>query len=311
MGPRDVRIAVRGVGLNFPDLLMIEGKYQHKSDFPFSPGMECVGEIIELGAELGADGGSEAEKLTIGQRVIAHPWRDCLAEQVVSPAEFVYGVEDKLSDEQAAGFALTHGTVLHALKDRGRLRPGETLLVLGAAGGVGINAVTMGKAMGATVIAAVGSDEKCALTRQYGADHTINYRQDDQGELRHQVKALTDGRGADVIFDAVGGDMCDQAMRCINWGGRLLIIGFAGGRISEIASNLVLIKCVEVVGVAYSAFSRRQGDDARANMTELMGMYRAGQLKPHVSMSFPLAETTAALKAMAGRRSTGKIVVTL
>ena len=300
LGPGDVRVAVRAVGLNFPDLLMIKGQYQYKSDFPFAPGMECVGEVLEVGAAV--------SHLRPGMRVIAHPWRDCLAEQVVAPAGVVFPAPDAMADDRAAGFALSHGTVYHALVDRGRLEGGESLLVLGAAGGVGLAAVTMGRHLGAEVIAAAGSAEKLAIAAEHGAHHTIDYT-DDSSELRHKVKALTDGLGADVIFDPVGGDMSDQAIRAINWNGRLLIIGFASGRIAALPSNHVLIKEVEIVGVAYHRFCNERPAEAQANMATLFALYEAGALKPHVSATFAMAEAASALRALATRRATGKVVV--
>ena len=299
-GPAEVRVAVRAVGLNFPDLLMLAGRYQYKSAFPFAPGMECVGEVAEVGARV--------EHLRPGMRVIAHPWRGCLAEQVVAPADVVFAVPEAMADDVAAGFALAHGTVYHALVDRARLKAGETLLVLGAAGGVGLAAVTLGRYLGADVIAAAGSAEKLAIAGDHGVHHTIDYS-DSTSELRHRVKALSQGRGADVIFDAVGGEMSDQAIRAINWNGRLLIVGFASGRIAALPSNHVLIKEVEIVGVGYHRFCSEQPAQAQANMARLFELYEAGALKPHVSTTYAMAEAASALTALATRRTTGKVVV--
>jgi len=297
-GRGEVRIAVQAAALNFPDLLMIEGKYQHKSDFPFSPGMECAGEIVEVGA--GVTG------LTVGQRVAAHPWRNCFAEEVVASADVVFPIPDEMDFVTAAGFPVVYGTVYHALADRGHLGEGETLLVLGAAGGVGLAAVEVGTQLGARVIAAAGGPEKLALASQYGANETIDYR---HGRLRDHVRALTDGRGADVIFDPVGGDMTDEAIRCINWRGRILIIGFAAGRIASLPANLPLMKGAEVVGVAYHGFFDREPKHGRENIATMMDWFKAGRLRPHQSLTYPLSDTVAALTAMAERRSTGKVVI--
>ncbi len=297
--PDGVRVQVDAAALNFPDILMVQGKYQYKPDFPFSPGMECVGRVTEVGADV--------PDIQPGQRVIAHPWVGCFAEQVVAPRQVVFPVPDHVGDAAAAGFGLTYGTVYHALIDRGGLQPGETLLVYGAAGGVGLAAVEMGKLLGATVIAAAGSPEKLAVCESYGADHLVDYSKE---PVRERVKDLTGGRGADVIFDPVGGDMTDTTMRCINWDGRLLIVGFAAGRIAELPVNMILIKGCQVVGVAYQRFSRLQPAQSRANMAELMGWWAAGKLKPHVSMTFPLDKAVDAMKAIVNRKSTGQVVVT-
>ena len=293
-----VRIAVKAAALNFPDLLAIEGKYQWKVDFPFSPGFECAGEVLEVGPEV--------EGIAVGQRVAAHPWRNCLAEQVVAPADIVFPIPDTMDFPTAAGFTIVYGTVHHALIDRGRLQEGETLLVLGAAGGVGLAAVELGKRLGATVIAAAGGAEKLALCEEYGADHGIDYR---EGRLRDAVKELTGGRGADVIFDPVGGDMTDEAVRCINWRGRILIIGFAAGRIAQTAANLTLLKGSEIVGVAYHGFFNREPELGRRNMADLMARFACGELKPHHSITLPMSQAVDALRAIAERRSTGKVIL--
>ncbi len=297
-GPDEVRIAVRAAGVNFPDILVVQGKYQFKTPFPFAPGMECAGEIVETGANV--------THLRPGDRVAAHPWNGCFAEQVVAPAATAFKLPDGIDLATAAACPVTYGTVYHALVDRGELRADDTLLVLGAAGGVGLNAVEIGKLLGARVIAAAGSADKLALCREYGADETVDYG---TGPLRDQVKALTGGRGADVIFDAVGGDMTDAAMRCINWQGRLLIIGFAGGRIARVPANLALLKGVALVGVAYQSFANRDPAASRTNMATLLDWLAAGRLRPHISMRFPLPQAPDAMRAIAERRSTGKVVL--
>jgi NADPH2:quinone reductase len=293
-----VRIAIKAAALNFPDLLAIEGKYQWKVDFPFSPGFECAGMVLETGPEV--------EGIEVGQRVAAHPWRDCLAEQVVAPAELVFPIPERMDFPTAAGFTIVYGTVHHALIDRGRLQPGETLVVLGAAGGVGLAAVELGKQLGATVIAAAGGDEKLALCREYGADHGIDYR---DGRLREAVKDLTGGNGADVIFDPVGGDMTDQAVRCVNWRGRILIIGFASGRIAQTPANYTLLRGAEIVGVAYHGFFNREPDLGRRNMADLMARFGRGELRPHHSITLPMNQAVEAMTAIAERRSTGKVIL--
>ncbi len=298
LAPDGVRIAIAAAGLNFPDSLMIEGKYQFKSPFPFAPGMECAGTVLEVGEKV--------RHVRPGERVLAHPWRNCFAEQVVAEEHNTFAIPDAMDFTTAAGFGCSYGTVLHALQDRGRLAAGETLLVFGAAGGVGLNAVELGHLMGARVIAAASSAEKRALARDYGADETFDYT---AGSIRETVKSLTDGRGADVIFDPVGGDITDESVRCINWNGRLLIIGFAAGRIASVPSNLMLIKGAETVGVAYQRFCDEQPDEARANMGRLMAWYEAGRLRPHVCETFPLARTVDAISAMLARRTTGKVVI--
>lgn len=298
MTPDGVRIAVRAAALNFPDLLMIEGKYQWKSEFPFSPGVECAGEVLEVGPE--------AEGIAVGQRVAAHPWRNCFAQQVVAPAEVVFEIPEAMDFPTAAGFTVVYGTAHHALIDRGRLKPGESLLVLGAAGGVGLAALELGKRLGATVIAAAGGEDKLALCKDYGADHGIDYR---QGRLRDAVKELTGGRGADVIFDPVGGDMTDEAVRCVNWRGRILIIGFAAGRIAQTPANYTLLRGAEIVGVAYHGFFNREAQLGRRNMADLMARFADGELKPHHSITLPMSQAADALQAMAERRSTGKIIL--
>ena len=298
LGPDEVRIAVHAAALNFPDLLMIEGKYQYRPSFPFAPGMECAGEVIEVGADVA--------NFNIGDRVAAHPWVGCFAEQVVAPANVVYRLPEAMDFATAAAFTLAYGTVYHALADRAHLAAGEVVLVLGAAGGVGLPAIEFAKARGASVIAAASSAEKLAVCRAYGADHLLNYAEE---PLRDSVRALTGDKGADVIFDAVGGDMTDAAMRCINWNGRLLIVGFASGRIAEIPANLILLKGCAVVGAAFQRFSSNFSSQSQANMSELFGMWQADTLKPHISQRLALSDAPEALCAIAERRATSKIVL--
>lgn len=298
LGPRGVKIKIHAAGLNFPDTLIIAGKYQVKPPFPFAPGMECAGIVEEIGAKV-----TECKP---GDRVLAKMVHGGFAEKAVTDANNVHVIPDGMSFNQAAGFPITYATTIHALKDRGRLQKGEVLLVHGAAGGVGLNAVELGREMGATVIGTVGSDDKIAVVKEYGAAHVINYAKE---SIKDRVKELTGGNGADVIYDPVGGDAFDQSLRCINWDGRLLVIGFASGRIPEAPANMVLIKGCSIIGVFWGAFSARHPDRDRANFDELFRLFEQGRLKPHVSMTFPLKDVPQAMQALLARKSTGKIVI--
>jgi len=298
-GAGEVRVRVHAASLNFPDLLMPQGKYQYSGKPPFAPGMEAAGVVEKLG-----DGVTGVQ---IGQRVAVHPWIGCFAEHVVSPVDWLFPLPDAMDFDTAAAFCLTYGTIHHALKDRGRLQAGETLLVLGASGGTGLAAVEAGKAWGARVIAAASSDEKLAACKARGADDLVNYAEGD--ELRHQVKALTDGRGADVIFDSVGGDYSHQAIRSINWGGRMLVIGFAAGDIAQLPANHILIKQIELIGVAYQGFSRRFPDRCRANIAAMMELWSAGKLRPHIGGTYSLDNGVEAFRAMRDRKALGKLVI--
>ncbi|SLN12307.1 NADPH:quinone oxidoreductase family protein [Oceanibacterium hippocampi] len=300
VGKGQVRIRIHAVGCNFPDTLMIAGTYQFKPSFPFAPGMESSGVVAEVG-----DGVSG---LKVGDRVMASHGVGGFAEEVVAPATNVYKIPDSMPFDQAAAFPVTYGTTYHALVDRANLQPGEVLLVHGAAGGVGLNAVELGRNLGARVIGTVGSDAKADIVREYGAEHVINYSKE---SIKDRVKELTDGKGADVIYDPVGGDAFDQSMRCINWNGRLLVIGFASGRIPELRTNLVLLKGCQVVGVFWGAFASRDPAANRANFEAMLKWYEDGKIKPHVSMHFPLEKGADALKSLLNRKATGKVVVTV
>jgi NADPH2:quinone reductase len=262
--------------------------------------MECAGEVLEVGAEVTG--------FRPGDRVAAHPSRHCLAEQVVAPASVTHLMPPGMDFATGAALTIGYGTAHHALTDRAGLRPGDTLLVLGAAGGVGLCAVELGHQLGATVIAAAGGPEKLALTRRYGADHTVDYRAED---LREAVRAATGGRGADVVFDAVGGDMTDRAMRCLAWDARLLIVGFAGGRIADIPSNHVLIKGAQVIGVAFGSLSRREPATAGRHIEAAMRLWRAGRIRPKIGLRLPFEEAIRGFQALAGREAVGKVVVEL
>ncbi|HEX4872135.1 MAG TPA: NADPH:quinone oxidoreductase family protein [Nevskiaceae bacterium] len=297
-GPGEVRIAVEAAGVNFPDTLIIQDKYQLKAKPPFIPGAEVAGTVMEVGARVSS--------LRAGDRVMALVSVGGYASEAVAPAELCLKVPASMSAPVAAGFPLVYGTVIHALEQRGQLRPGETLLVLGAAGGVGLAAVQLGKLMGARVIAAASSEEKLALCRAQGADETINYRSE---SLKEAVKKLTRGQGADVIFDPVGGDLAGECFSCINWNGRYLVIGFADGQIPSLALNRLLLKGAAAVGVFWGAFIVREPAVQAANMRRLFDWFEAGQLKPHISREYPLEQAPLALRDMLERRVTGKVVL--
>jgi NADPH2:quinone reductase len=299
IGPGKVRVAVHACGVNFPDTLIIENKYQFKPELPFSPGGEVAGEVTEIGEGV--------TDVKVGDRVIAMTGWGGFAEEVVSPAAALIPMADGMDYVTAAGFTMTYGTSLYALKQRGQLKKGETLLVLGAAGGVGLAAVELGAVMGARVIAAASTDEKLEVCKEHGASETINYSHE---SIKEKTKELTGGAGADVIYDAVGGDAFDQAIRCINWKGRLLVIGFASGRIPELPVNLALLKGCQVVGVFWGAFTGREPEENARNTAELAKLYAEGKLKPHVSATYPLEKASDALYGLINREAKGKIILT-
>ncbi len=298
-GPGQVVVGIRACGVNFADTLIVQGKYQEKPPLPFVPGAEIAGEVLALGEGV--------EHLRIGQRVAALCELGGFAEQVAVAAERCVPLPDGMAYETAAGFLITYGTSHLALTRRANLKAGETLLVHGAAGGVGLAAVEIGALLGATVIATASPAEKLALARQYGAAHTIDYTQEDFVE---RVKAITDGRDADVIYDPVGGDVFDRSLRCIAWEGRLLVIGFASGRIPQIPAGLLLVKNVAVVGLYWGAYAKRDPQVLTDSLAQLFAWQAVGKLKPHISATFPLAETGEALRLLMERKSVGKVVVT-
>jgi NADPH2:quinone reductase len=300
LGPGQVRISVRASGVNFPDILMVEGKYQVKPELPFIPGLEVAGVVLEC-----ATGVSHVRP---GDRVMAFTRRGGgHAQEVVTPGAIVTPIPEAMDFVTAAGFPVAYGTAHFALQHRGRLAAGETLLVLGAAGGVGLAAIEVGKLLGARVIAAAGSPEKLAIAREHGADHGIDYRVEN---WRDRVKELTDGRGVDVVFDPVGGAAFEQSVRAIGWEGRLLVVGFASGDIPRVAANMILVKNFSVTGVVFGEHSSRYPDDTRARLGQLLGDFAAGHLKPRISRAYPLDQARAALAEMAGRRVVGKLVLT-
>lgn len=297
-GKGEVLIGVRAAGVNFPDTLIIEGKYQFKPEMPFSPGGEVAGEVLETGEGV--------KHVKAGDRVMALMTWGGYAERAVVPAAGVIPMPPDMSWNEGAGFPLVYGTVIHSLKQRGRLAEGETLLVLGAAGGVGLAAVQLGKIMGARVIAAASTAEKLELCREHGADETVNYTEE---SLKDRVKELTDGKGADVIFDPVGGDAFDQCLSCINWNGRLLVIGFASGRIPEAPANRILLKGCAVVGVFWGRFAQTEPEANMANFMQLIQWYNQGKFRPVVSRTYPLSDASQALNDMLARKATGKLVL--
>jgi NADPH2:quinone reductase len=299
-GPGQVLVRVAACGLNFFDGLMVEGKYQTKPDRPFTPGSEVAGVVVEVG-----DG---VTTLSPGQRVLAFNGIGGYAEEALAEAARVCPIPDAMSFEQAAGFLITYATSHHALKDRAALREGETLLVLGAAGGVGLTAVEIGRRMGARVIAAASSDEKLALCREHGAAETINYSSED---LRQRIRDLTDGNGVDVVYDPVGGAHTETALRALAVNGRHLVIGFAAGEIPKIPLNLLLLKQSALIGVFWGAFARANPERHAANMAELFAWFEQGSLRPHISAEYPLARFDEALDMVMERRAKGKVVLTM
>ncbi len=298
--PGSVRIAVEAAGVNFADTLIVAGRYQVKPALPFTPGFEVAGTVAEVA--------SDVTGLRPGERVMAIPGVGGFAEEVVCPARVVFKIPKELDFASAAALPIAYGTVHGALGHRGALKAGETLLVLGAAGGAGLAAVEIGKAMGARVIAAARGPDKIARTLAHGADLAIDYAAED---LRERIKDLTDGRGVDVIFDPVGGDACDAGLRCLAWEGRILIVGFASGRIPAIPANLLLVKNVSAIGVFWGEYRHRRPDLVRAAFAEILGWWRDGRVKPHVSARLPLERAADALDLLASRRSMGKVVLTV
>ncbi|MCP3721635.1 NADPH:quinone oxidoreductase family protein [Paraburkholderia sp. CNPSo 3272] len=296
-GPGQVVIDVKAAAVNFPDVLIIENKYQMKPPLPFTPGAELAGVVRTVG---------EGVKLAPGTRVVAYVGTDAFAEQALADASACVALPEAADFATAAAFTLAYGTSHHAVVDRAALRAGETMLVLGAAGGVGLAAVEIGKVLGARVIAAASSEEKLEVCRRFGADATINYSTED---LRERIKVLTDGKGPDVIYDPVGGEYAEPAFRSIGWRGRYLVVGFANGEIPKLPLNLALLKGASLVGVFWGDFARREPQRNAAAFAQMVGWIGEGKLKPYVSKRYKLADTAQALKDMASRKVTGKIVI--
>lgn len=297
-GPGEAVVAVKAAGVNFPDVLIIQNKYQFKPPLPFSPGSELAGVVKEVGEGVGG--------FKPGDKVIAFTTYGAFAEEVNAEASRLLPMPQGMDYPSAAAFLLTYATSDHALRDRGALQPGETLLVLGAAGGVGLAAIEIGSALGARVIACASSEEKLAVCREHGADAGINYAAED---LRERIKALTDGRGVDVVYDAVGGPYTEPAFRSLAWRGRLLVVGFAAGEIPRLPLNLPLLKGASIVGVFWGDFARREPRQFADSVRQLGAWYAQGKLRPHVSQTFPLERAADALKLMAARQVKGKVVL--
>jgi len=299
-GAGEVVVSVRAASLNFPDVLIIQNKYQFKPPLPFSPGSEMAGLVKEVGE--GVHGYKP------GDRVIAFTTYGAFAEEVRVEAGRLVPIPAGMDFNSAAAFLLTYGTSDHALRDRGQLRAGETLLVLGAAGGVGLAAIEIGKALGARVIACASSADKLEVCRQHGADETVNYATED---VRERIKELTGGKGVDVVYDPVGGPYTEPALRSTAWRGRLLVVGFAAGDIPKIPLNLPLLKGCSIMGVFWGDFARREPKAFAASIGQLGAWFREGKLKPHVSQTFPLEQAVDALRLMAARKVKGKVVLTV
>ena len=299
-GAGEAVVTVKAASVNFPDVLIIQNKYQFKPPLPFSPGSELAGIVKEVGAGVTA--------FKPGDKVIAFTTYGAFAEEAKTEASRLMPLPENMDFVSGAAFLLTYATSDHALRDRGALKAGETLLVLGAAGGVGLAAIEIGKALGARVIACASTDEKLAVCREHGADATINYAAED---LRERIKALTEGKGVDVVYDSVGGPYSEPAFRSLAWRGRLLVVGFAAGEIPKLPLNLALLKGASVVGVFWGDFARREPREFAASVRQLGQWYREGKLRPHVSQTFPLALAAEALKLMAARQVKGKVVLTV
>jgi NADPH2:quinone reductase len=297
-GPGEVLVEVHAAGVNFPDTLIIQKKYQYQPDLPFSPGGEVAGVVKAVGEGVTA--------WKPGDRVLASSTWGGYAQEIVVKAERAMPIPEGMDFVTASAYVLAYGTSLHALKDRAKLAAGETLLVLGAAGGVGISAIEIAKAMGARVIACASSEDKLALCRERGADETINYATED---LRECIKALTGGKGPDVIYDPVGGPYTEPAFRSIAWEGRHLVVGFAAGEIPRLPLNLTLLKSASVVGVFWGAFLQRDPAVTRQHLRDLFELYTSGKVKPPITKTYKLEEAAQALRDVMERRVKGKVAI--
>ena len=299
-GDDEVAIEVGAAGVNFADLLMISGQYQEKPPLPFTPGLEISGIVRGCGAAV--------RRVKPGDRVAAALDRGGFAEQVIAREADVFPIPATMDIETAAGFVIAYGTAHGALRWRADLKAGEVLLVHGAAGGVGLTAVEMGKALGATVIATAGEPDKLAVAKAHGADHLIDYRTEN---IRDRVKEICNGGGADVVFDPVGGTAFEASLRCVNWGARLIVVGFASGQVPQVPANILLVKNIAAIGFYWGSYRQRQPALLAAQFRELFDWWQDGHLKPLVSHSFDLAEAPAALALLRERKATGKVVLTL
>jgi NADPH2:quinone reductase len=300
LGEHDVLIDVKAAGLNFPDVLIIQGKYQSQPDLPFVPGNECSGVVAAVGASV--------TRYKPGDKVISAAGTGAFCQRIAANENAILPMPEGLSFEQAAGVSITYFTSYHALKQRADIQPGETLLVLGAAGGVGTTAIELGKLMGAKVIAAASSDEKLELCKQLGADEVINYS---TTSLKDAVKELTGGKGVDVVYDPVGGDYAEPAIRSMAWNGRYLVIGFASGPIPKIPLNLTLLKGCSIVGVFWGRFIGEEPKVHLQNIAELWELFATGKLNPVVTDVFPLEQYEEAYSCMIERRARGKVIITV
>lgn len=296
-GKGQVKVRVKAAGLNFPDTLIIEGKYQIKPELPFSPGGEMAGEVLAVGEGV--------QRFKPGQRVMGLTGYGAFAEEILVPESNLIPVPDGMNDHTAAAFSMVYGTSYHALKQRANIQPGETLLVLGASGGVGLAAVELGKAMGATVIAAASSAEKLAVAKEAGADDLINYAEED---LKDALKQRYP-KGVDVIYDPVGDKFTEAAIRNMAWNGRLLIVGFAAGDIPKIPANLALLKGCSIIGVFWGAFTQKEPQTNIQNIMELMQLFTQGKINPRISQVFQFEEYEQALAALTSRTAKGKVVL--
>ena len=297
-GPDDILIRVTAVGLNFFDTLLLRNQYQMSPPLPFSPGAEIAGTVEGLGAGV--------TDFKLGQRVVAYVGGNGCREKVVTKAKNAVPIPDGVSDEVAAGITITYGTALHGLKDRAGLQAGETVAILGAAGGAGLAAVEIAKLMGARVIAVASSGDKLAFAREHGADEGVNYETED---LKARLKQLTKPKGVDVLYDPVGGAYAEPSLRAMAWEGRYLVLGFASGTIPRIPLNLVMLKGCAIIGVFWTAFVERYPEKHRANMIQLLDWCQQGLISPHIHASFALVETATALSLIEGRKVTGKVIV--
>ena len=306
-GPGEVALDVHAAAVNFPDVLIIQNKYQFKPPLPFSPGGEVAGVVSKLGEGV--------TNLKIGDRVIGSCGNGGFVEELAIAEAACIPIPDEMDLQTASALVLTYGTSHYGLKDRANIQPGETLLVMGAAGGVGLAAVELGKAMGAKVIAAASSQEKLDVCVERGADETILYpsgelTREEQKAFSDEIKAKSGGQGADVVYDPVGGSYAEPALRATNWEGRYLVIGFASGPIPHIPLNLALLKSCQIVGVFWGAFTMREPAANQANLAELMAMYKDGKISPYISDRFPLEQAADALNKMANRQVKGKVILT-
>ncbi len=299
-GPGQVRIKVKAAGINFPDILTVEGTYQHKPKLPFIAGFETAGEVIELGEGV--------TEFAIGDRVMAGVRPGGFAEQAVADVGAMQKTPEPFDDVTAAAFRVTYITAYHCLLQRGGLQAGEWVLINGATGGVGLAAVEIAKLHGAKIIATGGDDGKLEVVKRYGADHVINYR---QGPFRDQVKELTDRKGVNLVYDPVGGDVFDQSLRCMAWHGRLVVVGFTSGRIPQLSVNYALIKGLSIIGCRAGEARRNDPETGDNELEDVLALANEGKLHPYVSHTVPLARAVEGMQLLLDRKVVGKAVVTM